>query len=188
MRVIAGAYKGRRLKTPRWEGLRPTSDKMRETLFNILAPRVGGSRVLDGFAGTGALGIEALSRGATAVTFIEADRRATALIADNLAACGIGDGYSILHDDALGALRRMPTAVLFDLVLLDPPYAATGVGEVLEAAAPHLAPDGLLVLEYSTRRAPDTPPVLVAVRDVRSGASSLRFLVTRPDGQGKAED
>ena len=97
MRVIAGSLKGRRLKAPTWDGLRPTSDKLRETLFNVLAPRIAGARVLDGFAGTGALGIEALSRGAAHVTFVERDRRAQALIAENLARCGIADGYAIIR-------------------------------------------------------------------------------------------
>src|SRR3954469_6339371 len=97
MRVIAGTLKGRRLKAPTWEGLRPTSDKLRETLFNILAPRVGGARVLDGYAGTGAVGIEALSRGAAHVTFIERDRRAQALIAANLAHCAVAEGYAIIR-------------------------------------------------------------------------------------------
>src|SRR5436305_976008 len=78
MRVIAGTFKGRRLKAPSWEGLRPTSDTLRETLFNILAPRIDGARVLDGYAGTGAIGIEALSRGASHVAFVERDRRAQA--------------------------------------------------------------------------------------------------------------
>src|SRR4029077_18353564 len=84
MRVIAERYKGRRLKTQTWKGLRPTSDKLRETLFNILAPRIEGARVLDGYAGTGAVGIEAISRGAAHVTFVEQDRRAAALVAANL--------------------------------------------------------------------------------------------------------
>src|SRR5215467_1589238 len=98
MRVIAGALKGRRLKAPAWEGLRPTSDKLRETLFNILAPRIAGARVLDGFAGTGAIGIEAISRGAAHVTFVEQDRRAQALIAENLVHCGVQpDAYAIIR-------------------------------------------------------------------------------------------
>src|SRR5215218_6460510 len=97
MRVTAGSLKGRRLLTPTWEGLRPTSDKLRETLFNVLTPRLGGARLLDGFAGTGALGIEALSRGAAHVTFIEVDRRAQALIADNLARCGVAEGYTMVR-------------------------------------------------------------------------------------------
>ena len=88
MRIIAGELKGRRLKTPDWAGLRPTSDRLRETLFNILAPRIAGARVLDGYAGTGAVGIEALSRGAAHVTFVEQDRRAVQLIETNLRALG----------------------------------------------------------------------------------------------------
>src|SRR5688500_9151354 len=97
MRVIAGSLKGRRLKAPTWDGLRPTSDKLRETLFNVLAPRIAGARVLDAFAGTGALGIEALSRGAAWVTFVEAEGRAQALIAENLALCGLAGGYAIIR-------------------------------------------------------------------------------------------
>ena len=86
MRIIAGTLKGRRLEAPDWDGLRPTSDRLRETLFNVLAPRIRGARVLDGYAGTGAVGIEALSRGAAHVTFVERDPRAVALIEANLAA------------------------------------------------------------------------------------------------------
>jgi 16S rRNA (guanine966-N2)-methyltransferase len=92
VRVIAGSLKGRQLKPPTWAGLRPTSDRLRETLFNVLSSRVVGARVLDGYAGTGALGIEALSRGAAHVTFVESDRRAQALVAENLARCGVQTG------------------------------------------------------------------------------------------------
>src|SRR5579862_9154901 len=97
MRVIAGTLKGRRLEAPSWEGLRPTSDKLRETLFNVLAPRVPGARLIDGFAGTGAIGIEALSRGASEVAFVERDPRAVALIESNLAKCGVQTGYAIVR-------------------------------------------------------------------------------------------
>lgn len=90
MRIIAGSLKGRRIDAPVWEGLRPTSDKLRETLFNVLAPRIDGARVLDGYAGTGAVGIEALSRGAAHVTFVERDPRAVKLIEANLERCGVG--------------------------------------------------------------------------------------------------
>ena len=88
MRVIAGSLKGRRLEAPAWEGLRPTSDKLRETLFNVLAPRIAGASFLDGYAGSGAVGIEALSRGAAFVTFVERDPRAVTLIETNLKRCG----------------------------------------------------------------------------------------------------
>lgn len=175
VRVIAGRFKGRRLKTPTWEGLRPTSDKLRETLFNVLAPRIEGARVLDGYAGTGALGIEALSRGAARVTFVERDRRAAALIRENLAACGVAADYTIELGDVGSVLRRSAGAG-FDLILLDPPYDRADTGEALDAAAHALAPDGLIVLERATRREPDVPSSLSRVRDVRSGDSTLTLL------------
>jgi 16S rRNA (guanine966-N2)-methyltransferase len=178
VRVIAGLYKGRRLKTPKWEGLRPTSDKLRETLFNIVASRIAGARVLDGYAGTGAVGIEALSRGAAHVTFIEHDRRATALIAENLRGCGVEADYTIEHGDVPSVLRRA-TAQTFDIIVLDPPYALANVSDVLQAAAERLAADGVLILERATRLEPGTPPALARVRDVKSGDSSLTFYVHR---------
>ena len=175
MRVIAGIYKGRRLKAPSWEGLRPTSDKLRETLFNILRPRIGGARVLDGYAGTGALGIEALSRGAAHVTFVERNRRAIALIVENLRGCGVEADYTIEGGDVPSVLRHASLEAMFDVVLLDPPYDVDNVTEALDAAAAHLASDGVLVLERATRREPDAPASLVRVRDVKSGDSTLTF-------------
>ena len=174
MRVIAGRYKGRRLTAPTWDGLRPTSDKLRETLFNILAPRIHGARVLDGYAGTGAVGIEALSRGAAHVTFVEKDRRAVALIEANLAACGVDADYTIENRDLIAAVRQAAGAA-FDVVWLDPPYDITDISGALDAASRMLAPGGLLVLERATRREPDAPASLRRVRDVRSGDSTLTF-------------
>ena len=187
MRVIAGRYKGRRLKAPTWEGLRPTSDKLRETLFNILAPRIDGARVLDGYAGTGAIGIEALSRGAAQVTFVERNRRAAALIEENLKTCGVEQGYTIQCADVVAALDALSTAASpergrgrFDLILLDPPYDNAHVRAALDAAARHLAGDGLVVLERATRREPEEPAALRRVRDVKSGDSTLTFFERRP--------
>jgi 16S rRNA (guanine966-N2)-methyltransferase len=178
MRVIAGQFKGRRLKAPSWAGLRPTSDKLRETLFNILSPRLADARVVDGFAGTGAVGIEALSRGAAHVLFIERDRRAAALIASNLALCGVRQGYTIECGDVAAVLRRAPRGTEHDLVLLDPPYDIDPdtVTQALDAAAGVLAAGGLVVLERASRRDPGLPPGLVRVRDVVSGDSTLTFL------------
>ena len=175
MRVIAGRWKGRRLKTPKWEGLRPTSDKLRETLFNILAPRIDGARVIDGFAGTGALGLEALSRGAAHVTFIERDRRAAALIEENARMCGVEGGYTIVCSDFLS--WRGGEAGGFDLILLDPPYDIGNVHDVLDRAAGLLSEDGLLVLERATRMDPDVPATLERVRDVKSGDSTLTMFI-----------
>src|SRR5688500_13502821 len=165
MRVIAGRYKGRRLTAPTWDGLRPTSDKLRETLFNILAPRIHGARVLDGYAGTGAVGIEALSRGAAHVTFVEQNRRAVRLIEANLAACGTKADYTIDTGELVSVVQRQ-TGAAFDLVWLDPPYDLTNIRDTLDAAARVLQPDGLLVLERATRREPDVPASLQRLRDV----------------------
>ena len=183
MRVIAGTLKGRRLKAPTWDGLRPTSDKLRETLFNVLAPRMAGARVLDGYAGTGAIGIEALSRGAGAVTFVEQDPRAQALILENLAHCGVATGYTMMRSDALRALVSLRGHDLrFDLILLDPPYnGSADTGQVLAAAGELLAPDGLLVHEHARRSTmPDVSEArLVRLRQLDSGDSALTFYTRR---------
>jgi 16S rRNA (guanine(966)-N(2))-methyltransferase RsmD len=186
MRVIAGTWKGRQLKSPSWEGLRPTSDKLRETLFNVIAARVAGARVLDGFAGTGALGIEALSRGARSATFVERDRRAQALIAENLARCGIVERHVIIREGlttAIETLRSGPAFEPFDIVLLDPPYALTGADALeanLSSAGGVVAPDGMLVLEHARRApAPRTAGPLILSRTVVSGDSALSFFVPR---------
>jgi len=173
VRVIAGQLKGRRLKTPTWEGLRPTSDRLRETLFNLVASRVEGARVLDGYAGTGAVGLEALSRGALHVTFVEQDPRALALIEENAAACRVQGRYTIARGDFVAVAARLSGGDVFDLIVLDPPYAAAHVRDVLDCAARILSAEGLLALERATRREPEVPATLERVRDVRSGDSTL---------------
>ena len=178
MRIIAGRLKGRRLKVPTWDGLRPTSDKLRETLFNILAPRIDHARVLDGFAGTGAVGIEAISRGASHVTFVEQDRRAVGLIEENLKMCGVTGGYTIQRGDAATVLAGLDSNA-FDLILLDPPYDITTMTAVLDASARALAPGGLVVLEHATRREPEPVALLEPVRRVKSGDSTLTFFAAR---------
>ena len=184
MRIIAGRYKGRRLNGPLWEGTRPTSDQLRETLFNIISPKINGARVLDGFSGTGALGIEALSRGAEAITFIDDDLRAVQLIKKNLEACGVLDGYTILRNDVQVALNRMSADTLFDIMLFDPPYAVSGLDDVLQAGAQHLLPDGILIVEHSVRRALKKPSNISIIREVRTGDSVLSFLEAKT-GEGK---
>ncbi|HEX7139425.1 MAG TPA: 16S rRNA (guanine(966)-N(2))-methyltransferase RsmD [Vicinamibacterales bacterium] len=167
MRIIAGTLKGRRLDAPTWTGLRPTSDKLRETLFNVLAPRMSGARVLDGYAGTGAVGIEALSRGAAEVVFVDRDVRARRLVGANLARCGIA---------ACAIIRATFNALgVFDIVLLDPPYDDSPE-QVLADSATLIAPSGVLVLEHARRRAaPETAAGLRRTRQIRSGDSMLSF-------------
>jgi 16S rRNA (guanine(966)-N(2))-methyltransferase RsmD len=181
MRVIAGTLKGRRLAAPTWEGLRPTSDKLRETLFNVLAARVPGARVVDGFAGTGAVGIEALSRGADHVAFVERDERAARLIEKNLAGCGVTEGYAIIRapfERAAAIIRAQPPFAPFDLVLLDPPYASREGGadleRTLEQAAGLMGPQAVLVLEHArTRETPASVGPLARTRVIASGDSAL---------------
>ncbi len=184
MRVISGTLKGRRLDPPDWDGLRPTSDKLRETLFNVLGARTAGAQVLDGYAGTGALGIEALSRGAAAVTFVESDPRAVRLIARNLGRCALTDRYAIIRARFADAARTLPPGA-FDLVLLDPPYGPDHLVLALESAAPLVAADGRLVIERARRDdAPARAGSIVKVRDILSGDSALSIYGAEPGTAG----
>jgi 16S rRNA (guanine966-N2)-methyltransferase len=193
MRIIAGTLKGRRLDSPTWEGLRPTSDKLRETLFNVLAPRMAGARVFDGYAGTGALGLEALSRGASHVTFVERDRRARRLIEGNVARCGIADGYAIIGSTVLQAIEALSGEPTFDIVLLDPPYAgprapsgefgeiSNDVHDVLQAVGAIVEPGGVVILEHARKRpSPTAAGSLVRSRELTSGDSALTFYACQP--------
>jgi 16S rRNA (guanine966-N2)-methyltransferase len=127
MRVIAGKYRSRRLAAPEGMQTRPTSDRLRETLFNVIAPSIADSVWLDLFAGSGAIGIEALSRGARSVYFIEAAPRAARTIRQNLASLGIEEGFEVIEREAATALRLLDSqAVLCDFCFLDPPYRKMG--------------------------------------------------------------
>jgi 16S rRNA (guanine966-N2)-methyltransferase len=164
MRVIAGRFGGRRLSAPRGAGTRPTADRVREALFSMLGP-LDGLSVLDLFAGTGALGIEALSRGAAAAVFVERDRLALGALREHLAALGLDSGEAaaaqelsvqVRAQDAFAALCAAAAGgERYDLIFLDPPYAqALAWGPKLAQALPDvLAPEGLVVVE-SDRRAP----------------------------------
>jgi 16S rRNA (guanine966-N2)-methyltransferase len=175
MRIVAGRLKGRRIDAPKWEGLRPTSDKLRETLFNVLAPRIEGARVLDGFAGTGAVGIEALSRGAAHVTFVERDPRAVTLIEANLRRCGVADRYAIIRVRFAGTEARLASES-FDVIFLDPPYGATELLPAIDAAESLVQAHTLLIVEHARRDAsPESRGGLVRTRLLTSGDSALSF-------------
>src|SRR6266498_1433141 len=127
MRIITGKYRGRRLQSPPSLQTRPTSDRLRETLFNILAPRIRGARFLDLCAGTGAVGIEALSRGAAHVTFVDQSRRMCALIETNIRALEVDEQeFEVVTSEATKFLGRCAKKGLphFDIIFFDPPYAA----------------------------------------------------------------
>lgn len=127
MRVIAGKYKSRRLVAPPGMATRPTSDRLRETLFNVVAARVPESVWLDLFAGSGAIGIEALSRGARSATFVESSSGAAGTIRKNLQSLGIEEGFEVIEREAATALRMLDAqAVTYDFFFLDPPYRKMG--------------------------------------------------------------
>jgi 16S rRNA (guanine(966)-N(2))-methyltransferase RsmD len=172
MRVVAGVWRGRTIKSPTWEGLRPTSDRLRETLFDILGPSVRGARVLDGYAGTGAIGIEALSRGAAHVTFVEKDPRAVKLIETNLAALGVGGASKPVIIRAGFADAAEP----FDLIILDPPYAHGAAADALDLAGALAGPGTRVVVEHAARYpAPEARGGLRLTRTVTAGDSALSF-------------
>jgi 16S rRNA (guanine966-N2)-methyltransferase len=175
MRIIGGAHKGRTLKTPAWEGLRPTSDRLRETLFNILATRVPGARVLDAFAGTGAVALEALSRGAAAAVCLEQDRRAHALIAENRARLGLERQCMILRVDARRALHAPIAGGPFGIVFLDPPYDDEDLDDLVGAGAGQRTVGGVMVLEHASRRPPPALHGQPPDRSVKAGDSTLSF-------------
>ncbi len=184
MRVIAGKFRSRSLKSLKGMALRPTSDRLRETLFNVLANRVADSRFVDAFAGTGAVGIEALSRGAREVIFIENHEPAVALIRKNLQALKIQSGAKVLAVDTLRGLQRLAANTksplsLIDMVYLDPPYAAAEeYRRVLTflGAAPFLCEGSLVIAEHrSSIELSESFGRLSRVRVLRQGDASLSF-------------
>jgi 16S rRNA (guanine966-N2)-methyltransferase len=183
MRIIAGTYRSRILKSTKDLNLRPTSDYLRETLFNVLGSGISGSRFLDLFAGTGAVGIEALSRGATQVTFIENHAATAALIRENLASLKITTGVTVIPADVLRGLQtleaKQPAVPGFDYIFLDPPYAAAAeYARVLQhlASSKMISPGGILIAEHrKTFDLPEAQGQLQRVRVLRHGDSALSF-------------
>jgi 16S rRNA (guanine966-N2)-methyltransferase len=181
MRVIGGADRGRRLRAPRGLRTRPTADRVREALFDILGPAVAGMRVLDLFAGTGAVGIEALSRGATRSVFVERNRDALRALRSNLAALRLSrEQARVIAGDVLPALPILATSEpAFDLVFLDPPFAGNLAPRVLIALAdsPLLHGETQIVVQHSTHSVLPVPTALTSDRRSRQfGESALTFL------------
>jgi len=145
LRLIGGAWRGRRVAIADAPGLRPTPDRVRETLFNWLAPRIEGARCIDLFAGTGALGLEALSRGAAHVQFVERDRAAVTAIRSALATLGAAERAAIVQTDAL---MLPPGGANADIVFIDPPFNADLHVAALAAISVRLAPHARIYLEY----------------------------------------
>ncbi len=180
MRVIAGSQKGRRLLGPRGPGLRPTPDRVKEALFSILGSRVSGARVLDLYAGTGAIGIEALSRGARTVTFVESHPASLRVLRANLERCGLSAGAEVRSCRAEEFLRRSQEGEPYDLIFADPPYRSDASVSLLAllSEGPVAGPDSTVILEHATRREP--PPeigIWRRSRRYRYGDTSLSLYV-----------
>src|SRR5271168_323866 len=179
MRVIAGKYRSRTLKGPGAQRLRPTSDRLRETLFNILGPSVEDSLFIDLYAGTGAVGIEAISRGAREVFFIDRDPDCISLVRQNLASLDIRSGAEVISANALRGLEKLAARHLIaDFIFLDPPYADDGYTQVLEYLdASHLvAPQGIVIAEHSSKlELPERLVRLERTRLLEQGDAALSF-------------
>jgi 16S rRNA (guanine966-N2)-methyltransferase len=188
MRIIAGEYRSRRLQAPRGMKTRPTSDRLRETLFNILSARVKGSRFVDLYAGSGAVGIEAMSRGAEFVWFAEKAPAAAAAIRANLASLKAGGGYALEDRGVTRLLQSLEKAARqVDLVFLDPPYEAMEeYAATLESLAAHhakvLAKDALVVAEHARKQAlPERVGALERTRVLEQGDAALSFYRVRDE-------
>lgn len=178
VRIIGGRHRGRRVHFVPGRGLRPTPDRVRETLFNWLQADIRGARCLDLFAGSGALGIEALSRGAAHVTFVEQNRAAAQRLRDNLELLGERDCAAVAQTDALRLLRAGADAP-YDVVFVDPPFADDLLPEVCRLLEDDdwLAPAAIVYLEQDAARDWSAPPASWLLhREGRSGQSGQRLL------------
>jgi 16S rRNA (guanine(966)-N(2))-methyltransferase RsmD len=177
VRIVGGEARGRVLRAVPGRSTRPTSDRVRQSLFDTLGQRCDDLRVLDLFAGTGALGLEALSRGAREATLIDDDKHACAVAERNAQTLGYGDRCRIVCDDVFRAVPRLSGS--YDLIFCDPPYAARATGAVLEALASRmlLAEGGRAVLEKDRREPlPAMPPAFRLSQERRYGDTVLLFV------------
>jgi 16S rRNA (guanine(966)-N(2))-methyltransferase RsmD len=180
MRIIAGTYRSRALEAPPGLATRPTSDRLRETLFNVLAGRIAGAAFLDLYAGSGAVGLEALSRGAQSAAFVERSPAALKMLRGNLARLGIGDGFRV-HAGSVSAFLRGKQAAPFDVVFLDPPYDAadeyeTALGRLGAPSAGTLAPGAVAIAEHRRKhRLEDRYGDLMRTRLLEQGDAALSF-------------
>ncbi|MBQ4381957.1 MAG: 16S rRNA (guanine(966)-N(2))-methyltransferase RsmD [Oscillospiraceae bacterium] len=182
MRVITGTARGRRLKEPRGRDVRPTTDMVKESMFNIISNDVPGAKVLDLFSGTGQLGIEALSRGAESCTFVDMAQDSLRLTKENLAITGLEERARVVRSEALAFLKR---GERFDLVLLDPPYDSDLLEKIINfsTAFDILNENGIMVCE--TRLDHDLPPKteeFYEVRRYRYGKITLAVLRKKNEG------
>ncbi|MGQ9484230.1 MAG: 16S rRNA (guanine(966)-N(2))-methyltransferase RsmD [Desulfosoma sp.] len=178
MRIIAGRFRGRSLSCPKSLWVRPTADRVREALFSILGPRVLESRVLDLFAGTGALGLEALSRGAACAVFVDQDRKALAALKSNLEHCAVSfPETEVLSVSVAAAISRLAAQERrFDLIFMDPPYGKGWISKTLTLLDSVAAPGALVIAEHHEKdHVPESVPPWQVVDRRRYGTVCLTF-------------
>lgn len=152
MRIIAGTFGGRRLHTPKGTAIRPTADRVREAIFSIIGSAVAGSEVLDLFAGTGAMGLEALSRGASRAIFVDQSRHAVQLIRFNVELCQVPDRVRVIHGSVNQVIRRLAAQrEAFDLIFIDPPYGKSSIQQSLLILGEVVRSGTIVVAEHGSR-------------------------------------
>ncbi|MGD8352555.1 MAG: 16S rRNA (guanine(966)-N(2))-methyltransferase RsmD [Pseudomonadota bacterium] len=182
MRIISGSFKGRKLLAPGGTKTRPTSDRVREAIFSIIGDRVPGSRVLDLYAGTGAMGLEAISRGAARAVFVETDVKALNCLRKNITAVDCGESAKAVSRSVISFLGSMDPEAGYDLVFADPPYAGDLGTLTLLAISKHATPlkDCLIVLEHAPGASPEPVPENMEVLNSRVyGNTGVTFLSFR---------
>lgn len=188
MRVIAGRLRGRRVDAPRKSDTRPTYDRVRESVFAIIGPRIEGATVLDLFAGSGVLGIESISRGARSAVLVDIDQAAVGTVRGNVERLGIGQACDVRRGDALELLGRDALGGPFGLVFVDPPYRSGLQAAVLDLLGEpgRLRPGTLVVVEHGARDdLPESGGSLALVRRERYGSTAVSFYEARPADSGE---
>jgi 16S rRNA (guanine966-N2)-methyltransferase len=179
MRIVAGSFGGRRLHPPKNRAIRPTSDRVREAIFSIIAEQIFDAKVLDLFAGTGAMGLEALSRGASQAVLVDQRAEAVRLIRVNVELCGMQDRVTVMQSPVVQALRRLgKDGRSFDLVFMDPPYGRGDIETTLALLDEAAAPGALLIAEHHKKDSlPERSGKWTKTQDRKYGDTVVSFLV-----------
>lgn len=177
MRVITGSARGRKLQTLEGSDVRPTTDKVKEAIFSIVQFDINGSEILDLFAGSGQLGIEALSRGAKRCTFVDESRNSIKVVTENVRTCGFADSADILNTESIGYLRTCRR--IFDLAFLDPPYNKGILEKALPLLAEKMSDRGIIVCEHETGLVlPESCGALIKKRTYKYGKIEVTVFIT----------
>lgn len=192
MRIIAGEFRSRKLLAPASDATRPITDRVKQSLFDILNPLLEGARVYDCFAGTGSMGLECLSRGAAHATFFESDRSAAALLRKNIAALGVQQRSTVVDRDLFKSFESSPPAEGVDVIFLDPPYRflvdrPADLRRLATRFAEHLAPKGIVIFRHDEKDALELPPLQVFDRRAYGGMA-LELLRRPPDSPATAAE